>query len=97
MNGSVRDTVEVDCSELDAAAGEIGIPVDAVCTGCLSETGTRRVRIKRATLEELGVDDLEDAEGRTFRHVCHRCKGAEFWNVVAVLRGLMQPNGGESE
>lgn len=89
-------TAEVDHSEFDASAGEVGIPVDAVCTGCFSETGNRRVRIKRASMEELGVDDLEDAEGETFRHVCHRCQGAEFWNVVAVLRGLMQSDGGES-
>lgn len=83
--------------QIDGNAGEVGIPVDAVCTGCLSETGQRRVRIKRASMDELGVDDLEVAEGRTFRHVCHRCQSAEFWNVVAVLRGLMQTDGGESE
>jgi hypothetical protein len=88
--------VSTETDQLDPSAGEVGIPVDAVCTGCLSETGKRRVRIKRATREELGVDDLEEAEGRTFRHVCHRCEGAEYWNVVAVLRGLIQTDGGES-
>jgi hypothetical protein len=82
--------------QIDGNAGEVGIPVDAVCTGCLSETGQRRVRIKRASMDELGVDDLNHAEGQIFRHVCHRCQSVEFWNVVSVLCGLMRTDGGEA-
>ncbi len=72
MNDDSQSVVKTDQRKSGESAGEVGIPVDAVCTGCLSETGQRRVRIKRASMDELGVDDLEAAEGRTFRHVCHR-------------------------
>jgi hypothetical protein len=61
-----------------AAAGERGIPFDAVCTGC------GQTRVKRAD---------EDPENPTsFKHVCNKCKKATWWNPVRTLTGLMRMN-----
>jgi len=66
-------------AELDSpSAGERGIPFDAVCTGC------GKVRVKRAD---------EDSDNPTsFKHVCHRCKTATWWNPIRTLTGLMRMN-----
>jgi len=66
-------------AELDAPeSGERGIPFDAVCTGC------GQVRVKRAD---------EDPDSPTsFKHVCHRCKTATWWNPIRTLTGLMRMN-----
>ncbi|MFC4437728.1 MULTISPECIES: hypothetical protein [Natrialbaceae] len=69
--------------------------VDAICVGC------GRIRVKRATLEELDQEPtvdpttLEATDLTSFKHVCHPCEGATWWNPVAVLSGLLE-NGGES-
>lgn len=72
-----------DCdrvAEFDApTAGERGIPFDAVCTGC------GQVRVKRA--------DEDPDTPTSFKHVCHRCKTATWWNPVRTLTGLMRMNG----
>jgi len=87
--------VDEEASEaLDARTGEVGLPVDAVCVGCRSD-GYKRIRVKRVSLSELGADNVEEAEGKSFRHVCHRCQGSTYWNVVDVLHGLVRNNGGE--
>lgn len=83
------------------AAGHRGIPVDAVCTGC------KKMRVKRAPvpeeidLEEIDPDDLDDREKiedalNSFKHVCHRCQGAEWWNPVSYLLGC-HDLGGDDE
>jgi hypothetical protein len=75
VNADDRDlAAEVRASE----AGEVGIPVDAVCCGC------QRVHVKRVT-----ADSPEDASG-SFRAACHRCQTVTWWNVVAVLKGLLR-------
>ena len=61
-------------------AGEVGVPVDAVCTGC------KRVAVKRAPGTP---DDVETS----FKHICHSCKRVTWWNVKSVLHGLL---GGDS-
>lgn len=65
--------------ELDGRAGEVGVPVDAICTGC------RITRAKRAPLDV--VDDDRDG-GTSFKHVCHNCQRARWWNVRRVLVDL---------
>ena len=55
-------------------AGHTGVPVDARCINC------RRVRAKLAPAD--AVDD-----GRSFKHVCHRCQRATWWNILRVLEG----------
>lgn len=60
-------------------AGKVGIPVDAICTGC------KTVRVKRAP-----ESDREDRRAEvSFRHVCHSCKTATYWNTIKVLDGLL--------
>jgi len=92
-------SIDVDkeaAEAMDARTGEVGLPVDAVCVGCRSD-GYKRIRVKRFSLSELGVESLEDAEGKSFRHVCHRCQSSTYWNVVDVLHGLLASNGGEDD
>lgn len=67
---------------------EPGIPVDALCIGCRKQNRERQ-RIKRVSPDRDDVETPEDLEGTTFRDVCHHCCGVEYWNVVAVLFGLM--------
>ncbi|QCW04746.1 hypothetical protein [Natrinema pallidum] len=74
-----------------AAAGQFGVPVDAVCVGC------GRTRVKRASLEAMdqpGADPttLEATDCTSFKHVCYPCQGATWWNPVAVLTGLLERN-----
>lgn len=67
-------------SEADAPeAGEVGIPFDAVCTGC------GQTRVKRA--------DEDPDDPTSFKHACHRCKTVTWWNPVRTLSGLMRSNG----
>jgi len=87
------DVDEEVAAAFDARTGEVGIPVDAVCIGCRSD-GYDHIRKKRVSLSDLGVESHEDAEGKSFRHVCHRCQGSTYWNVVDVLHGLLRTNGG---
>lgn len=70
MSNSVRDPQE----ELEhGAAGEIGLPVDARCTGC------KKVRAKRAN------KIMGDPDDGSFRHICHTCKKVKWWNVIRIL------------
>lgn len=77
------------------SAGQVGIPVDAICVGC------GRTRVKRARPAEMDqpihVDPtaLEASDLTSFKHVCHPCGGATWWNPVAVLTGLLESEGGE--
>jgi hypothetical protein len=60
---------------LDPAAGEYGVAVEAICVGC------RQVRTKRypkAVPEAVSL-------GQSFKHVCHRCQKATYWNVRDIL------------
>ncbi|ELY90873.1 hypothetical protein [Natrialba taiwanensis] len=84
-------------AELESpATGQVGIPVDAICTGC------GRIHVKRSPLEavrEASTDteptELEVRDLTSFKHVCHRCQTATWWNPVAVLSGLLEHEGGE--
>lgn len=61
---------------LDAEAGEYGVPVEAICVGC------QQVRTKR-----YGSGAPESIRlGESFKHVCHRCQTATYWNVREVLQ-----------
>ncbi|WP_306055141.1 hypothetical protein [Natronococcus wangiae] len=76
-------------------AGQVEIPVDAICVGC------GRIRVKRVRLENVDqkptVDPaaLEATDLTPFKRVCHPCEGATWWKPVAVLSGLLD-NEGES-
>lgn len=61
----------------DGAAGELGLAVDARCIEC------KRVRAKRVPDREC-VDDGRDS----FRHVCHKCRGVTYWNILRELDAL---------
>ncbi len=80
VDGRDRDA-ELD----DPRAGHRGIPVDAVCTGC------KRIKVKRAPDPDIDVDDrdLEPADLTSFKHVCHPCGTATWWNPISVLSGLI--------
>ncbi|AGB17367.1 hypothetical protein Halru_2796 [Halovivax ruber XH-70] len=71
-------------------SGLQGFPVDAICTGC------QRVHVKQVRPEDVGqsvnVDPvtLEAAALTSFKHVCHRCGSATWWNPTAVLSGLIE-------
>lgn len=67
-----RDLVD----ELEGSAGEVGVPVDAICTSC------RLIRAKRAPRD--CVDD-DGRGGSSFKHVCHRCQRGTWWNVRRAL------------
>ena len=77
-----------------AEAGYRGIPVDAVCTGC------KQVRVKRVTPEEAGLHpqvdpaQLEAGDLLSFKHVCHCCGSATWWNTKRVLTGLIELEAG---
>lgn len=85
-----RDGRDLEAELASAAAGQIGIPVDAICVGC------GRTRVKRANLEEIGQHpqadpiSLEATDCTSFKHVCYRCGSATWWNPVAVLTGLLE-------
>lgn len=57
-------------------AGEVGVPVDAICVSC------GLTRAKRAPEEKVGVDARSSA---SFKHTCHGCHGTTWWNVTRVL------------
>ncbi|WIV67107.1 hypothetical protein [Natrialbaceae archaeon AArc-T1-2] len=94
-----RDLEERDLrAELeDDAAGHRGIPVDAICTGC------RQVRVKRVSSDAITHQpqadpiSLEASDLTSFKHVCHRCQTATWWNPVAVLTGLVRSERGDDE
>ena len=90
-----QDDRDLEAELASAEAGRSGLPVDAVCVGC------GRTRVKRASLEEMdqqpGADltTLEATDCTSFKHVCHRCQGATWWNPIAVLTGLLESERGE--
>ncbi|MFP8957173.1 hypothetical protein ACLI4Y_10615 [Natrialbaceae archaeon A-CW3] len=71
-------------------AGRVGVPFDAICTGC------QHVAVKRAKPEDVGqhpqvdLERLEASACTSFKHVCHRCRRCTWWNPVAVLAGLVR-------
>ncbi|WP_254861724.1 hypothetical protein [Halovivax gelatinilyticus] len=71
-------------------AGLQGFPVDAVCTGCQREH-VKRVRPEDVN-QEFGVDPLtlDVADLTSFKHVCHRCGTATWWNPTDLLKGLIE-------
>ncbi|QLG51092.1 hypothetical protein [Natrinema halophilum] len=85
-----QDGRDLEAELASSAAGQFGIPVDAVCVGC------GRTRVKRASLEEIDQDPqadpttLEATDCTSFKHVCYPCQGATWWNPVAVLTGLLE-------
>ncbi|WP_226007785.1 hypothetical protein [Natrinema salinisoli] len=85
-----RDDRDLEAELASPAAGQFGVPVDAVCVGC------GRTRVKRASLEEMDqhpqVDPttLEASDCTSFKHVCYPCQGAMWWNPVAILTGLLE-------
>lgn len=74
------------------------IPFDAICTG-----GCGRVKIKRARPENVGLHpqtdplSIDTTDVTSFKHVCHVCGKATWWNPVAVLKGLIRDERGRSE
>jgi len=80
----------------DQRLAEPGVPVDAICIGCRT-SGRDRQKVKRVPLEEVGADSVDELETATFEHVCHRCQTVEYWNVVRVLHGLIDADGGEQQ
>ena len=60
---------------LGPEAGEHGVPVEAICVGC------QQVRTKR--YQNAGQESIR--LGESFKHVCHRCQTATYWNVREVL------------
>ncbi|WP_435551984.1 hypothetical protein [Natrinema sp. CGMCC1.2065] len=95
--GAGDDDRDLEAELASAAAGNSGIPFDAICTGC------RRVRVKRAKPEEVGqhpqIDpaQLEASDCSSFKHVCHHCQKATFWNPLAVLSGLLESDRGDGD
>ncbi|SDC05686.1 hypothetical protein [Natrinema hispanicum] len=92
---SVDAEAEGDDRDLEAElatpeAGQVGVPVDAICVGC------GRTRVKRATLEAMDQDpdadptELEATDCTSFKHVCYPCQGATWWNPIAILTGLLE-------
>ena len=77
-----RDGRDYEAELASAAAGQVGIPVDAICVGC------RRTQVKRADPTEMGQHpqtdpiDLEATDCTSFKHVCHPCGGATWGNPV---------------
>lgn len=77
----IRDDVE-----LSPIAGERGVPIDAICTGCKAE------RVKRIPVDEIDID----SETGTFRHVCHSCRKGRWYNVLAIRWDLIETDGGDA-
>ena len=92
-----RDDRDLEAELASTSSGRVGIPVDAICVGC------GRTHVKRARPEEMDqhpeVDptSLEATDCTSFKHVCHPCRGATWWNPVAVLTGLLESERGEQE
>lgn len=76
--------MSTETDKIDASAGEVGVPVDAVCTGCLSETGKRRVHIKRASMDDFGeVERRGPAGSAKLRGVKHLLRnGLDAWTAA---------------
>jgi hypothetical protein len=89
-----RDDRDLEAELGSPAAGQFGVPVDAVWVGW-------RTRVKRASLEEMDqhpqVDptSLEASDCTSFKHVCYPCQGATWWNPIAILTGLLESERGE--
>lgn len=66
------DARDLDAELAEPEAGEHGLPVDARCVNC------RRVRAKL-------VPDRDPDDRSSFKHVCHQCQRATWWNVLRVL------------
>lgn len=66
---------DLDLESVDARVGERGSLVEAICTGC------RLTRTKRTTK----VDQEDPDRAVTFKHACHNCKTATWWNTLQVL------------
>ncbi|WP_137288127.1 hypothetical protein [Natronorubrum halophilum] len=92
-----QDDRDLKAELASPTAGHVGIPVDAICVGC------GRMRVKRATPAEMDqspqVDPttLEALDLTSFKHVCHLCRSATWWNPVAVLTGLLESERGEQK
>ncbi|UTF52828.1 hypothetical protein [Natronosalvus rutilus] len=86
----VGDDRDLEVELASPAAGRIGLPFDAICTGC------QRIAVKRASLEDVGhepqanLEELEAGDCTSFKHICHRCQTCTWWNPVAVLTGLIR-------
>lgn len=63
---------DVDEEIADPEAGQRGLPVDARCVDC------NRIRAKL-------VPDRDPDDRSSFKHVCHECQRATWWNIVRVL------------
>jgi hypothetical protein len=59
----------------EPAAGHVGVPFDAICTGC------RQNRVKRAE------EDPEDP--KSFKHICENCQKVTWWNPIRTLTELL--------
>ncbi|QSG02534.1 hypothetical protein [Natranaeroarchaeum sulfidigenes] len=79
MSTEVDGDRDLEAEAAEAEAGEVGIPFDAICTGC------GQTRVKRA--------DEDPENPSSFKHVCHQCGGVTWWNPLSTLTGLMRSNG----
>jgi len=61
---------------LGPEAGEIGVPVEAICVRC------KVTKRKRADVHPDGAS--------SFKHVCHNCRKTTFHNVVRFLTEVEQ-------
>ena len=92
-----RDGRDLEAELTSPETGQRGIPFDAICTGC------QRTRVKRAQPEEVGqhpqVDpaSLDASDCHSFKHVCHNCQTATFWNPIAVLSGMIESERGDGD
>ncbi|MDQ2052471.1 hypothetical protein RBH26_18565 [Natronolimnohabitans sp. A-GB9] len=92
-----RDDRDLEAELASADAGRVGIPVDAVCVGC------GRTRVKRVDPAAMDHDSqvdpttLEATDCASFKHICHSCQAATWWNPVAVLTGLLESDRGDQE
>lgn len=97
MSSDLQDGRDLRGELESPESGHRGIPVDAICTSC------KRVRVKRAARDEVGVHPqidptaLESGDLNSFKHVCHPCQGTTWWNPVAVLTGLIESDGGDDD
>lgn len=65
----VRDELE------DGRTGEVGVVVEAICTGC------QLTRLKRSTR----VDRDAESPSTSFKHSCHRCQSVTWWNPLRYV------------
>lgn len=86
MPSEVSDSSGVDI-RLNQLAGEFGVPVEARCVGC-RRNDRDRVRVKLAD-PDVFPEDMADAGAESFKHVCHRCRKATYWNVLEVIADVV--------